>query len=497
MSKHKKSSKHGISPDKIIKKYENFFPLLSTGDMLFTLSQNSSLLLEQMNAANYITEDDLTDMTSYINIVLRSSGLPKDVYETFDNIFTNLLDIAENIDNNITAQMTYTPYVKITNLLTEFTHKYTFQEYACFARKIIESAHLSLFIMPLIQLIDMYYDKENVYLDCSETKQQIGVAIGHIRLTLPICTVISIDNIASSESMIALSAHLFKYITAKYGQNYISAIEENHQKCVAETKFQKNNSIRNKYIIDASAYSDTYFNLSAYNQVDLKIGNESKNLMLILYNILLQSDRTLLMNRRFIMKNGKLSLKLNLSTLTYDNKPIYVDNISINETTVRFSENEEKRILYIDYTCLGHTQHIPLLVNNIHALLYGCGAIDLYVTICILCLYEVFYLPEDFDDNIIKDICCDILPHFKEYAFGKPDTNINDKQIKRQDNQMIRIIAGENIKINAYVRRLPTGQHASENAKELAHKYYVNLPDNYTIVAEHTRQTRKSLKTDN
>ena len=52
----------------------------------------------------------------------------------------------------------------------------------------------------------------------------------------------------------------------------------------------------------------------------------------------------------------------------------------------------------------------------------------------------------------------------------------------------------EEVHLNPFIRKLPTGQSASDNAKNLAKRLRVELPDGYTIVEGHNREVKKKKK---
>lgn len=52
----------------------------------------------------------------------------------------------------------------------------------------------------------------------------------------------------------------------------------------------------------------------------------------------------------------------------------------------------------------------------------------------------------------------------------------------------------EEVHLNPFIRKLPTGQSASDNAKSLAKRLRVELPDGYTIVEGHNREVKKKKK---
>lgn len=71
------------------------------------------------------------------------------------------------------------------------------------------------------------------------------------------------------------------------------------------------------------------------------------------------------------------------------------------------------------------------------------------------------------------------------------DSEKSEKQSNVIHTKYQRMIENAEITVSAYVRKLPKGQVASEDAKALARKLYLDLPSGCTVVSEHIRKYHK------
>lgn len=76
------------------------------------------------------------------------------------------------------------------------------------------------------------------------------------------------------------------------------------------------------------------------------------------------------------------------------------------------------------------------------------------------------------------------------------DSQVSGSGNEYQGRKILSIseIYSEEVHLNPFIRKLPTGQSASDNAKSLAKRLRVELPDGYTIVEGHNREIKKKKK---
>lgn len=75
------------------------------------------------------------------------------------------------------------------------------------------------------------------------------------------------------------------------------------------------------------------------------------------------------------------------------------------------------------------------------------------------------------------------------------DSNSRSGRNDNENNSMrISEMYTEEVHLSPFIRKLPIGQKASENAIELAKKLKVELPEGHTIVEEHDREVKKKVK---
>ena len=76
------------------------------------------------------------------------------------------------------------------------------------------------------------------------------------------------------------------------------------------------------------------------------------------------------------------------------------------------------------------------------------------------------------------------------------DSQVSGSGMNNQGRKILSIseIYSEEVHLNPFIRKLPTGQNASDSAKSLAKRLRVNLPDGHTIVEGHNREVKKKKK---
>lgn len=76
------------------------------------------------------------------------------------------------------------------------------------------------------------------------------------------------------------------------------------------------------------------------------------------------------------------------------------------------------------------------------------------------------------------------------------DSQVSGSSNEYQGRKILSIseMYSEEVHLNPFIRKLPTGQSASDNAKSLAKRLRVDLPDGYTIVEGHNREVKKKKK---
>ena len=210
-------------------------------------------------------------------------------------------------------------------------------------------------------------------------------------------------------------------------------------------------------------------------------------LLLILEHL----PKELLMYRKFYIRNKGVAVK-------FTDTPDGINYIYMTEI-----HNEEANIHYIDIQAKigGAIRGIYMPINNLSrvtpTLLYAKDYILVFYVLHVLGLIpavtkilqdKVFDLPDHFDDNQKKDYTnsvVEMLSQFSnsKYVFEEPywwnyNTNTTEQQPTTGKKQQIE----KRINIGRYVRALPVGQKASEEAKALAKKYLMILEEGYTLV---------------
>ena len=471
---------------KTITKYENVFMVLSTADVLLSTTQDSQSLLHNAEIYSYIIDDDIIDMSSYINYSLFHSDIPEKARELLNNIVLSLLDVGTHL-NDLDVIKFGNPYVAATvRLVNDFTNMYSYIEYADIMRRIAKTSHNMLAFQALVYLLDFFYERDYIYLSLDKKQKIIyGVNCKNQRLSVALCYLNTIDNV-NDKAAVKYAEAMCAYIKLKYPNinEILSFMRNNRQLMIHYVKFHKVNCLISKYKPDAPSF--TYHSLQPYiEQMSLLYYDPS----MVMLNLLIALPRDVLKKRRFIVKNGPLpfAVKLPLVFFLTENAPDVITDIGLYEETVSFQDSE-RRVIYIKYTYCEHTQTIPVDISDMHVLLCVLNPIDLFLVMYLLDLYNVFeikYFENNFVENF-QSLFGEYLPNYMQQDSEKSEKQSNVIHTKYQ-----RMIENAEITVSAYVRKLPKGQVASEDAKALARKLYLDLPSGCTVVSEHIRKYHK------
>lgn len=469
---------------KNITKYENIFVILSAADVLLSITKNSQSLMRYTEIDTYITDDNITDMSTYTNYSLLHTNIPDDVRNIFNNVTASLLDIAAHINDENIIRTDNAYYITVIEQVSHFTKSYDYFEYAEFIRRIAQKTHNLMAFQALIYLFDFFYTRDYMYLSLDKTSKIIyGLNCSGQRLPVALCYINTIDNITNHKICIKFAEMILTYVKLKFSNaNLImNFLENNLMLIVQAVKFHKTNCITNKFILDAPTY--TYHSLLPYLKKMTTIPSESP---LIMLNLLIALPPDILKHRRFIVKNGPLpfDIELPLSCVFDEYGSEILTDVALQEETITL-QNTEYRMIYITYMYCGHTKTIPVDLNNMHSLLSILNAIDLFLVMYLLDLYEVFNT-DSFEDQIesLQILFGNYLPNYRNNKKSEKSSNTPHAKYRR-------LLENAEVTISAYVRKLPKGQTASEEAKSLARKLYLDLPSDCTVVGEHTRKYHK------
>lgn len=469
---------------KVITKYENAFVTLAAADVLLSLTKNSQGLLQYTDIDSYITDDNITDMSTYVNYSLLRVDIPEPARNAFNNITETLLDIAAHIndDNIIKTDNAY--YISVTEQAKAFIKTYDYFEYAEFIRRIAHKTHNLMAFQAMIYLLDFFYTRDYMYLSLDKNSKTLyGLDCSSQRLPVALCYINTIDNVTNFSLCVKFAEMIASYVRLKFpnANNVMHFLENNLMLVVQAVKFHKTNCIKNKYILDTPSY--TYHSLLPYLK---KMTVTSSDAALIMLNLLVALPHDILKRRRFILKNGPLpfDILLPISCVFSDDDEV-VTNVTLREETVTISD-KEYRMIYMTYDYCNHTQTISVDLNDIHIQLSVFNTVDIFLVMYLLDLYEVFDI-DKFDDQKenFKILFGDYLPNYgkNNIKSDKPSNAIHAKYQRRLENA--------EITVSAYVRKLPNNQMASEDAKALAKKLYLDLPPDCTVVSEHIRKYHK------
>lgn len=470
---------------KVITKYENAFVILAAADVLLSLTKNSQGLMRYTDIDAYITDDNITDMSTYVNYSLLHVDIPESARDTFNNITETLLDIAAHIndDNIIKTDNTY--YTSVTEQANSFIKTYDYFEYAEFIRRIAHKTHNLMAFQAMIYLLDFFYMRDYMYLSLDKNSKILyGLNCSSQRLPVALCYINTIDNVTNYKLCLKFAEMIAAYVKLKFPNvnTIMNFLENNLMLVVQAVKFHKTNCITNKFMLDAPSY--TYHSLLPYLK---KMVTMSSDAALIMLNLLVALPPDILKRRRFILKNGPLPFDITLPLACVFNE--YADetvtDVTLKEETVIIADTEY-RMIYLTYSYCNHTQTISINLNDIHVQLSVLNTVDLFLVMYLLDLYEVFDV-DNFEDQAkhFQSLFGNYLPNY-----GKDDTK-SEKSSNTPRAKYRRLLENAEITVGAYVRKLPDNQTASDEAKALAKKLYLNLPPDCTVVSEHIRKYHK------
>lgn len=360
---------------KAITKYENAFIILAAADVLLSITKNSKGLMRYTDIDAYITDDNITDMSTYVNYSLLHVDMPEPARNAFNNITETLLDIAAHINDNNIVKTDNAYYISVTEQVKTFIKAYDYFEYAEFIRRIAQKTHNLMAFQALIYLLDFFYMRDYMYLSLDKNSKIIyGLDCNSQRLPVALCYINTIDNVTNYSLCLKFAEMILAYVKLKFpnANTIMNFLENNLMLVVQAVKFHKTNCITNKYILDAPSY--TYHSLLPYLK---KMMIASSDSALIILNLLIELPSDILKRRRFILKNGPLpfDILLPIACVFSDTDEIVTD-VTLREETVTIADTEY-RMIYLTYSYCNHTQTISVNLNDIHVQLSVLNTVDL------------------------------------------------------------------------------------------------------------------------
>lgn len=461
------------------------------GDYLHTSEEDTRKVLMMDNMEFYVSEDVSFNYLIYIDTVMRKANIEKKLQLKIDSIITSLFELNNTVDKN--------PLYEVLNKITnELIKEMSITEYFKMARKLILSTKYCFLLNPLLLMFDYLYAPEQIIFGEDNQKpilKPFDIKIDGIQLPLVICLSSSWDNMDLENQS---SQKTFKMV-----QKYISSANPRLVKLFINTDsyslenfmcglstYYRQNSVFNKFMFNNCDPTPMY-QIEEYAIIERHFEHNYEDVKIMLNNMLFQVDKNILKSRKYIYHDTILDdLGLGIMGDETDdfNIPLLSD-FRIRECAVKYFD-EEYYIVYFSYKMKNYIRTVPYLADDFYALNGGLGCTDLNNTFLLFALYDVLDKCEEcFSD---KEGFEKLFQPFKEIGeeFHNMTINSIDGTAKRNCTHY-KQHCGE-IKVEAFIRRLPSGQRASDSAIELAKQYNITLDEGKTIVSSHIRNKNKN-----
>ena len=479
----KKPLKKKISPQKQAIKYGRYLVMLTAADYMYTSYKDYKAVLNGEGKGAYITGERSVDTESFFNILFSRMDISEELRSAFGKLMYYLVEIAQPQDSKPALN-------KAAEIVKQITKQMSESQYFEFARMVYTSSTYGFFLAPIFAVFDNEY-----WPDCFVWGDRNGkfvvnqsyIKINDVPIAIPTFFSASVDNIIPDTPQFKAYEDIVKlYLEAKgvsISKFAISLANKGQEMC-ALARYYANLACLNKFSF-GNIPCHTTNELFPFASISWKYEKEHGIRSHILRNLFLFMDNDIFTHRRYIYRNTAFpDLRIAFGD-------IYDENGNASETAqtfqnIRVFEKEinttsgDYFVIYMEYTCfLSEIKRtIPVLVDNLAATACSFSVTDQYALFILLCLYGLI---DDLPELLLNEEgFASVLDMLKEYTSEAISVDI-------ERNHASGYHQTKEVKVEAFVRRLPAGQKASEQAKELARKYRVNLGTEYTIVSPYVR----------
>lgn len=478
----RKNSKKPMSPDKQRNKYGRILVIEAAADYIYTFRNNFEAILYRENMDSYITDDWKTNAELLMSIYLKRSDAEQKAQDIIFELFHMLIDVPFMMGRE---QL----WTKIVELAKQFKKSYKVSQYFSIVRQFLIRNRFSHSFYPVWMVLDYEYCQDGIIAGETDTNiiiQRTQMLINGEPLELPYCYAATIDNVSSNKPECYDTYKVMKRYAETKSKRFVSAYaeEDGAGYLPAIAHFCSLTSMSNKFMFDNPTIMFPK-DLEKYTQLIqcAKSSRTEREVDAAMKNFFMEIPIDIFNKRKYIIVDSNFpSLSFDLYEVLDDSeiKKASIENVRVYEKSIKKQE-QEYYMIFMEYTILDVKRTISVCIDNILATAEAFNIIDKFA---FLILLGVYGLNEEFASIQLKDenlteIFEDIKNIVSGFEFVPSEHTVSTGIRKHRQTK--------EVYVEAFVRRLPKGQTASEEAKALAKKYRVDLGNDRTIVSPYIR----------
>lgn len=477
-----KNNKKKMNPQKRVQKLIYSIVTCVASDYILTNSEQYAQLLRINNQEAYITNDFVMDFSNMLEMLMLKSNLSADVRRLLGKIGTMIAGFESSA--NQTEEIN-----NIIEVLKQFKAKVTVKEYFLIVRKLSFADNYTDFIAPLFMVLDFLYSTDIIIGEDTKgiiTKHFTGYKY-NTQWDIISCLFGSIDNIAQEDldnkKICKWYIEYMNLTNVKIGKTITQDID------LDDLVFFQSSIA--KYYLQITCLNKFYFDnkevfISQEQQQYACICNVIQRLfekiILVFRNSLQFVPTDVFTRRKYILRDTLLKGLGTYIVVDTEGTQVLLKDFHICEKCIKdgLGLGQDLYMIYVSYTVNGYAHTLPLCIDNFTATVGGFSSIDFFVFYIMLVVYGV----DDYVDEDVKQ-----LEFFKNIVETFKPIMLESTQHEKISTKGYK--QNKEVHVDAFVRRLPKGQHASANAKELAKKYRVTLSEDFTLVSEYTKNKQE------
>lgn len=473
------TKKKGISPEKLAYKHGKIIMAVAAADFLLTRKEDYVTVLTLNGQKDYVTGDSRVDTESVFNLLMKTAGIRSDIQVLLGKLLTILTELP-------TIKVKKPLYSKLVILIAQITEKMPKSEYLEVSRKVYMSSQYSFVMTPLFSFLDYVYFPDAFILGDNEGKilsQKAYLSTDGFPVTIPLCFATSIDNMvlengSNDEYLSILSDYVSeKGLTLFKQEDLVLKVTS---VLVAVAKYFSSLSCFGKFGFGSMPHLVAP-DLIAYavGTWDFEYGQHM--LCSFLRNVFIDIKKDAFTRRKYIFKDTTFpSVQIIIPAPSEGYTEQKLDNFRVREELIERPDGEYFMIFF-EYTYQEQEikRVIPIVVDNIHATSGEFNLIDFHAVLFLFGLYGIIdELPEILYEGGFGETIESIKRMTSEIEYVDSDGTKSHSKGYHQTKE---------VKVDAFVRRLPAGQRASIQAIELAKKHRLSLGEGFTIVSPYIK----------
>lgn len=481
-----KNNKKSMSIDKQREKYGRILVIETVADLLYTFRTNFGEILRKENMGSYITDDWKTNAELLLNIYLRKSGVEQKAQDMIADLFHLIIDVPFMSNR---SQL----WNKIIELTKQFKRNYKVLQYFSIVRQILIKNKFTHSLYPLWVLLDYEYCSDGMIAGETDSNiliQHTQLSINGETLELPYCYMSLISNIRKANPNCADTYKAIMKYTDTKGLKFALAYSDDDtiDYLSAIANFCTLSAMTNKFMFEYPAIMPLNCFEEHTKLIQCARGYiPERNLDEAVKNLFTEIPTDIFSRRKYIIADSTFpKISFGLYEVMVDTetgkeaKKVSIENVRVYERRIEKPE-QEYFMIFMEYTTLNVKRAISVCIDNIMATVEALNIIDKFAFLVLLGIYGLRdeITPIQIKDERLMSILEDIKNVVSDIEFVSSEHTVNTGVNKYHQIK--------EVYVEAFVRRLPKGQVASEEAKALAKKYRVDLGDDRTIVSPYIR----------